>query len=212
MSQPRQFTKRKESSEGFTLIEVLVSLIVLAIGLLGVAALISSTVQMGTRARYMSMANVLASEKLDSLDQWPSKEISGGAVQVDDNIAPGGALSTTPCASGDQYCDMVTVNEASGADYETQTVMVDGSPTQETIVHTNTGCVDTPANCGVPNAPAGGGATFTRRWLITWDPNITGPGGGPIGAVGVRRITVLVTLNDGTFNPPLTFQMSTVRP
>ncbi len=44
---------------------VLVSIGILSIGLLSVAALIGSTMNSGTNARYMNMANVLASEKLD---------------------------------------------------------------------------------------------------------------------------------------------------
>jgi type IV pilus modification protein PilV len=199
--------------KGFTLVEVLVSLAILAVGLLSVAALIGSTIRLGARSRFENMANVLASEKLDSLNQWPSSELNG-AVVADPNIAcPGtcGALAgPAVCAAGDQYCDMVTVNEAGGADYETQTTVVNGVDQTTTIVHTNTGCVDTPANCGVANPP-GGGSTFTRRWLITWDPTITGAGGNTA-ANGVRRITVSVTLNDASFKPPVTFQMSMVRP
>jgi hypothetical protein len=44
--------------------------------------------------------------------------------------------------------------------------------------------------------------TFSRRWVIEQDQPVA----------GVRRITVLVTLMDRTVQPPLTFQMSMVRP
>lgn len=186
------------------MIEVVVSLAILAVGLMGVALLINSTVVTGTRARFMNMANVLASEKLDNLNKWPSS---------DPNVQPGGTLNgPAVCAGGDIYCDEVTVSESSGANYETQTqVDASGALVASTVVHTNTGCVDTPANCGVA-APPGGGSTFTRRWLITANPTITSLAGASSIVTGARRITVLVTLNDRSLNPPVTFQMSMVRP
>lgn len=190
------------------MIEVLVSIVILSIGLLGVALLISTTAASGTRARYMSMANVLASEKLDNLNKWPTSETS-----CDQNVCPGGSLTGPAiCAAGDTYCDQITVNEATGIDYETQTQMV-GSPAvpvTTTIVHTSAGCVDTPANCGVP-APPAGGSTFTRRWLITADPTVTSSAGTAT-ITGARRITVVVTLNNQAANQGVSFQMSMVRP
>ena len=209
MSQQKSFIKsRQPAEEGFSMIEVLVSIVILSIGLLGVALLISTTVASGTRARYMSMANVLASEKLDNLYKWPTSDTS-----CDSNVCPGGSLTGPEnCAAGDTYCDQITVNEATGVDYETQTQMVGDppAPVTTTIVHTSGGCVDTPTNCGVPDPP-GGGSTFTRRWLITADPTVTSSGGTAT-ITGARRITVIVTLNNQAANNPVTFQMSMVRP
>ena len=208
MLQQRAFNRsNKACVRGFTLIEVLVSIGVLSIGLLSAAALIGSTMNSGTSARYMNMANILASEKLDSLNKWPSSDF---------NVAPGGALNgSAACAAADPFCDQVTVSESSGANYETQTELVSGNPVTTTIVHTNTGCVDTPANCGVPN-PAGGGSTFTRRWLITTPVTVTSTSGANKTVIGPnngpRRVTVVVTLNDNNVQPPVTFQMSMVRP
>jgi type IV pilus modification protein PilV len=191
--------KNKAQTHGFTLMEVIVSIAVLSIGLLGVAALISNTMHSGTSARYMNMANVLASEKLDSLNKWP---------QGDANVQPGGSLTGGSC-SGNDYCDTITMTEESGADYESQTQIVNGTATTTTIVHTGSGCIDTPANCGVPN-PSGNGATFTRRWLITSPFAVTAPGGGTTTINGASRITVVVTSQN--VQPPVTFQMSMVRP
>jgi type IV pilus modification protein PilV len=197
--------------DGFTLMEVLVSILILSIGLLSVAALIGSTMNSGTNARYMSMANMLASEKLDMLNKWPS---------TDGNVTcPSGSCGTLTGSAtcgvvNDQYCDTVVMSESSGADYETQTQMVSGSPVTTTIVQTSSGCVSTPAACGVANPT--GGSTFTRRWLITTPVSVTSAGGTvtSVGtaASGPRRITVVVTLNDQTVQPPVTFQMSMVRP
>lgn len=201
MSQLRASIKTKRRARGFSLIEVIVSMAIMTVGLLGVAALIGSTLATGAQARYMNIANVLASEKLDNLNKWPSN---------DPNVAAGGSLNgPANCAAGDDYCDQVTVSESSGADYETQTQIVNGASVTTTIVHTNSGCVDTPANCGVPN-PTANGNTFTRRWLITANPVITGPGG-PSTVTGARRVTVMVSLTQAG-KLPVNFQMSMVRP
>jgi type IV pilus modification protein PilV len=187
---------------GFSLLEVVVSIGILSVGLLGVAALVASTMKTGTNSRYINMANILASEKLDSLNKWPSG---------DPNVAAGGSLTgSTTCASTDDYCDQVTLTEASGADYETQTQIVNGSSVTTTIVHTSAGCVDTPTNCGVAN-PSGSGSTFTRRWLITSPFTVTSAGGATTTVKSAERVTVVVTLDDVVQNP-MTFQMSMVRP
>jgi type IV pilus modification protein PilV len=212
VSYQRGSNKNNEARvRGFTLVEVLVSIGILSIGLLSVAALIGSTMNSGTNARYMNMANILASEKLDTLNKWPS---------TDAIVAPGGALTgSATCAAGDLYCDQVTMSESTGANYETQTQVVthpDGTTTNvtTTIVQTSTGCVDTPTNCNVA-APTGG-STFTRRWLITSPVTVTSAAGvtttvtGPTS--GPRRITVVVTLNGQSTQHPVTFQMSMVRP
>ncbi|MGH9573308.1 MAG: type IV pilus modification PilV family protein [Candidatus Acidiferrales bacterium] len=208
MSQRKSLSKSR--GKGFSLIEVLVSIVILSIGLLGVALMISSTIVSGTRAKFMSMANVLASEKLDSLNKWPSSGTTN--TTCDPNICAGGSLTGPEnCAAGDIYCDQITVNEASGVDYETQTQTTGTPPvtTTTTIVHTSSGCIDTPTNCGV--ADPVGGSTFTRRWLITTDPSVTTNGASST-ITGVRRITVVVTLNNPPANQPVAFQMSTVRP
>jgi Tfp pilus assembly protein PilV len=209
------------------LIEVLVSLGILAVGLLGVAGLISSMLASGTQARYMNVANVLASEQLDNLNKWPSTDqnVCDSTACADATNSPycsatscGTLAGSGACTAGDPYCDQVTVSETSGADYETQTQVVTdpvtGTSTNQTttIVHTNAGCVGTPTACGVPN-PSAGGLTFTRRWLITTDPTIVSSSGTPATVTGARRVTVVVSLvNESNSQNPVTFQMSMVRP
>lgn len=204
-----QLSSTNRRTRGFTLIEVLISMAVLTVGLIGMAAMVCSTLVFGANAKYINMANVLASEKLDNLNKWPSTDL---------NVAPGGSLTgPSSCAAGDTYCDQVTVSETSGADYITQTQIVfdpvtnTSNPVTTTIVHTSAGCVDTPANCGVPN-PNGGGSTFTRRWQITANPVITDAAGNPATVTGARRITVVVSLVNNVSKQPVSFQISMVRP
>jgi len=190
-----------------------VSIAILSIGLLSVAALIGSTMNLGTNAKYMSMANALASEKLDSLNKWPSSDANVACSGI-----CGALTGPAVCETADLYCDQITMAESAGGNYETQTqVNADGTTVTTTIVQTNTGCVDTPANCGV--ASPTGGSTFTRRWMITTPvtvtsstgttTTITGPGVAPNN--GPRRVTVVVTLNQAV-QPPVSFQLSMVRP
>jgi prepilin-type N-terminal cleavage/methylation domain-containing protein len=201
MSQP---SKKNKRGNGFSLIEVVVAITILTIGVISVAFMMAGTAVLGTVARGSNMANVLASEKLDSLSKYPAS---------DPNVAPGGALAgPVACVGGDIYCDTVTVNESSGADYLTQSqVNTDGVTQTTTIVHASTGCVDTPANCGVAAAPATG-ISFTRRWLITLNPTITSTGGATSTITGYRRITVIVTQDDSSDGHPASLQMSMVRP
>jgi len=197
-------SKSRKRAGGFTLIEVLVAILILTVGLLGMAFLMASTAVFGQVARYTNMANVLASEKLDGLNKYPAS---------DPNVAPGGSLTgPETCETGNIYCDTITVSESSGADYETQTqVNTDGTTQTTTIVHAATGCVDVPSNCGVAGPPANG-STFTRRWLITPNPTITSTGGSGATVTGYRRVTVVVYQNGATDQHPVTFQMSMVRP
>lgn len=204
MSQQYKYTKTKKQSNGFSLIEVVVAIAVLTVGVVGMAFMMAGVAELGTVSVASNMANVLASEKLDSLNKYPAS---------DPNLVAGGALSgPITCASGDIYCDNVTVNETTGADYITQTqVNTDGTTQTTTIVHAASGCVGTPANCGVANPPSGT-PTFTRRWLITASPVITSTGGTPSTVTGYRRVTVIVTQNNASDQHPVTFQMSMVRP
>jgi len=226
MSQRRPFTNRCAEASGFTLVEVLVAMGILAIGLLGAAALISSLLASGGQARYMNMANVLASEKLDNLNKWPSTDqnVCDSTACADSTNSPycnatscGSLSGSATCTASDPFCDQVTVSETSGANYETQTQVVTdpltGTSTNQTttIVHTSAGCVGTPANCSVPT-PSAGGTTFTRRWLISSDPTVIS-GATTKTVTGARRVTVVVSLvNESSSQNPVQFQMSMVRP
>lgn len=185
------------------MIETVVALTILTVGVMGMAFMMAGTAVLGTVARFSNMANVLASEKLDSLNKYPAS---------DPNVAPGGSLTgPAACTATDIYCDTVTVSESSGADYETQTqVNPDGTTQTTSIVHAASGCVDTPSNCGVAAAPTTG-YSFTRRWLITKDP-VVNAGSTAQTVTGYRRITVVVTQDNASDGHPVTFQMSMVRP
>src|SRR5579863_5722593 len=64
--------RKKIVSTGFSLLETMVAVLVLAIGLLAVAALTAKMVGGTSQSHYMSLAADLASEKLEDLNRWPS--------------------------------------------------------------------------------------------------------------------------------------------
>lgn len=69
-------------SEGFTLVEVMVALVIFSIGLLGVASMQINAIQGNARANKMSEASIIASERADillDLDFGSSKLVDGAA-------------------------------------------------------------------------------------------------------------------------------------
>jgi type IV pilus assembly protein PilV len=58
---------RRRSQSGFTMVETLVALVVLAIGLLGIAALLLKSLQSGRTATYRTQAVILAADLADRI-------------------------------------------------------------------------------------------------------------------------------------------------
>jgi prepilin-type N-terminal cleavage/methylation domain-containing protein len=209
--------------EGFTLLEVLVSLTVLAIGLLASSLLMTNSYKFSVRSRYMSEAAQLASEKLEDLCRFPTTDehvtvMSGdnecaltsinceGSIATDaaaQQITTGGSTFTV------NYWDSVFMSTADGLMKETYQTATGANPVYSTLTFSPNGTI--PAISTATTAPTAG-ETFDRRWMIEQDQPVA----------GVRRITVLVTLKDysigastGSTTTPVsavTFQMSTVRP
>jgi Tfp pilus assembly protein PilV len=187
------YTKPRRFQRGFTLLETLGAIVVLTVGLLSMAALMSQTNSNSNRSRYMSAASILASEKLEELNRYPKS---------DPMIAVGGAtaggLNGDVSAGGISYFDDVELSASGGAVTE---VTSDSAGTYNTIVHLPDGTI-TSTSSGAAPPPLPQSFVYHRRWLIEKD----------VPAVGVRRITVVVRLTNPPLTRSLTFQMSTVRP
>lgn len=248
---PRSATKRKAQPGGFSLLEVLVSMAVLAVGLMAAALLMSTTYQSSVRSRYVAEAAQLASEKLEDLGRYPAS-ISLGVVNPYPNIfVPSGAtcqisssatesncvgsiapaltcvskgictlnpvsttyspLSITAGQAGAggtasaytatvTYSDAVYLSTTNGTMQETYQTAGGSSPSYAIVTFSPNGLTPTVQTQSSP--PSNATETFDRRWVIEQDQPIA----------GVRRITVLVTLIDQTVQPPVTYQMSMVRP
>jgi prepilin-type N-terminal cleavage/methylation domain-containing protein len=196
--------KRPTNANGFTLIEVLVATVVLTIGLLAAAAVTTKMMTTGRQSKYMTLASTLASEKLEDLTRWdpndPNVCVPTGSTSVGSLTAD--VTQTTACPGGASdsisYFDDVTMGATDGAFSETISGISGGNPVYITTVHAADGSITISTSSTPPSASA----TFHRRWVIEGNSPTT----------GVRRVTVLVTLLDSTVQPPVTFQMSTVRP
>lgn len=207
-------TSRQAAEQGgFTLLEVLVSITILTIGLMASALLMSNTYRFTVRSRFMAEAAQLASEKLEDLNRFPQIDahitvptgattcgITGATCEgsLTSDLAPQ-SITVNGATTTVNYSDAVFISTANGQMQETYQTAGGSSPQYATLTFSPNG--QTPAVTTSTTAPSTG-ETFDRRWVIEQDQPV----------VGVRRVTVLVTLMDATIKPPITFQMSMVRP
>jgi prepilin-type N-terminal cleavage/methylation domain-containing protein len=192
---------------GFALIETMVAIVILAVGLLGAAALLAQLTGTSSTSRYMSTEALLASEKLDDLNRLPDQDAailipagdSIGSLTADTTqnvIAPDGTPETI------DYFDTVAISSGNGSIAETVSSKDAGGNTVfTTTTHAPDGNITIIGPVATPPVGAGDTLLFKRRWII--EQNV--PGLPPES----RRITVLVTLPDvrGVVN----FQTSMVR-
>jgi len=185
--------------KGFTLLEIMVAMAILVTGLLAMALLMARMYRQTVRSRYMSMAASLASEKLEDLSRYkqgdPAVCSAGGSLTADSGPV---SVTCNSLTSSVNYYDTVTVSLSNGAMSETYASLNGAAIQYVTQQFTADGIYHAPTN----SATAPLGTTFNRRWTIEKD----------IPVAGVRLVTVLVTLVDLSIQPPVTFQMSMVRP
>jgi len=217
---------RTASDRGFTLLETLVALIVLVVGVVATATLAAHCMNTNRQSKYMSLATELASEKLEDLSRWdpddpqvcvPAGSLSVGSLTSDvlqtTTCPPPLSLcsSTGPSATVNYYDDvcMATVNstDCPNTTYGCFSETV-STPSSGTTIYTTTHAPDGTINVTTP--PTMPSPTFRRRWIIEADSPVAGVSA--ICLSGTRRVTVLVTLMDKTVQPPVSFQMSMVRP
>jgi prepilin-type N-terminal cleavage/methylation domain-containing protein len=77
-------------SKGFSLIEVLVSLVILAVCLLGMAGLMATTTRNNSGGDHMTQAATLAQDKLEELRGLSPQKINakGLNIKLQDNVPP----------------------------------------------------------------------------------------------------------------------------
>ncbi len=203
ISKLHRSTRRKS---GFALVETVIAISILAIGLLGVAALLSQLGGNSTQSRYMSTEALLASEKLDDLNRYPYND---PAIAVP-NGTSAGSLTTPVTATVTvgavtevvDYFDQVRISSGDGDMVETVSGKdSNGNTVFTTTTHAPDGSISV-VTAATPPAATSDILTFKRFWVIEQSPS-----GLPS---GVRRFTVLVSLQTvGTV--PTTFQASMVR-
>jgi type IV pilus assembly protein PilV len=77
-------------SKGFTLVEVLVALVVMAVGLLGIAALYVEGLRAGRTSMYRSVAVTLVSDMADRIRSNPAGSYQGAGPGADNGCVNGG--------------------------------------------------------------------------------------------------------------------------
>ena len=174
--------------DGFTILEVLVAVSILAIGLMGAALLMSTTYKYSVHSRYMAEAAQLASEKLEDLDRFDKN---------DPSVANGGSLAADTVAGAVPYFDDVQISVDNGVISETTST----AGVSTSYVQQPGGNITVTQGAGLP-APTPDTLTFDRRWIIQANTPVA----------GVRTVTVLVTATGLALKPQVTFQMSMVRP
>ena len=198
--------KNADVEAGFTLMEVMVALVILTIGMMSIAVLMANVYKGTVRSRYMSLAATMASEKLEDLSSFalsdPRAHLAGGSLTS--NVGPVSQTWNSSTVAVDYY-DTVTLDNTSGAMNETYEILNGANVQYVTQSFTADGIWHWDTTSGYPSTPTSTvptGITFNRRWVIQANTPVT----------GVTMITVLVTLMDNYITPPVTFQMSTVRP
>jgi prepilin-type N-terminal cleavage/methylation domain-containing protein len=190
----RSMSNNSTKSRGFTLAEVCIAIAILTIGLVAAASMFGRVWGGTAYSQLLLQASSLASEKLEDLNQYPDNDpnvaVSSGSTA--------GSLASDTTAGSISYYDEVYISSSTGAMSETQ--IINGSPF--TITHTPNSITTTttaPSTTSTIN--------FERRWIIEKNPVVNGTT-----MTGMLRITVLVSLLNSSIQPPVTFQMSIVRP
>jgi prepilin-type N-terminal cleavage/methylation domain-containing protein len=95
------------SRNGFTLVEVLIAMVILSIGLLGMAGLLIGTIHTNKISRDMSIATVLAKTKIEELRRF---SYIGLATQLTPKTEDYGTISEYP-----RFKRVTTLSSVSGA-------------------------------------------------------------------------------------------------
>ena len=200
------YLRREGPARGFTLIEVLIAVTVFAVGLVTLGSLATLSLNGTAASRYRGMATTFASEKLEDLNRWPTWDphvcvASGSTAGSLASDVQAASVTCNGITSTVDYYDDVAISDSSGAVCETVSSLSGSNQVYTSTCHTPAGAT-TSSTSGTSNAIDIGAVAFHRRWTIEMDRPIT----------GVKRITVLVTLENGYMKPPITVQESMVRP
>ena len=184
----------------------MVAIAILTIGLVSAAALLTQMLSNSGRSRYMSIAAMLASEKLEDLNRFPTDDpaIVVPAGPTAGSLTADTSQTVTVGANTESvdYFDVVQLSSGNGGISETSSGKdATGNTVYTTITHQPDGSVVSTVAGALP--PLGADTLiFNRRWIIEKDQPVA----------GVRRVTVLVTLKNPVLSQTITFQNSMVRP
>ena len=89
-------TKAPSHEIGFSLVEALVALVVLSVGMIGIAALHGQSLGAARTAQYRSVAIVLASDMADRIRLNRTAQVAYMGAAVNNNCNAGGGATCTP--------------------------------------------------------------------------------------------------------------------
>lgn len=92
---------RRPAQTGFTMVEVLVALVVLTIGLLGIAALLLKSLQSGRTATYRTQAVNLAADLADRIRVNRTADVAYATLFVDTEVSVPACDTTGGCSDLD---------------------------------------------------------------------------------------------------------------
>ena len=147
---------RIKNQTGFTLLEVLVAGAILTIGLLGIAAMMTSAMRANSNSRRMTTATNLAQQRIEEMKNIPFENLfktSATNSNNSSNVAPVNILGVAPVDNG-----------------------VNPSPCTATYP-----CGDIKANDLIwtySSDAAVDSITYKRIWTVERNPNINGNGNG----------------------------------
>jgi len=201
-----RFNRKKTAGSGFTLIEVVVALFILAVGLSSVAALLANIIGGTSRTEYMTQAATLTSEKLEDLNRYPPGDpnvaVTNGTIAGSITADTSASVTSNGVTETVNYMDEVFFSPTQGAVSETISGLdSSGNPSYTTTAYTPNGSITT-STTGNRASLTTGAIYFKRRWVIEANRPIT----------GLRRITVFVFLENQSIAPNVSFQMTLVRP
>lgn len=186
---------------GFTFMEVMAASMVLAVGLVAVAAFMAGSLKGTRQSKYMSLATTLATEKLEDLMRWNEGDhhvyVPSGVMYGSLSSNQGQNITTRGSTVYINYFDQIGLSATAGSFSETVSSVSGTTTTYTTTNHFPSGVVSVASSTTAPTT-----ISFLRRWTLEGDTPVA----------GVRRITVLVISQDPAIKPPVSYQISVVRP
>jgi prepilin-type N-terminal cleavage/methylation domain-containing protein len=175
------------SERGFTLVELVVSLTVLAIGIVGVIGVMNSSFSVSVRTSQRSRAVALATRELEALRAVPYKDLTVSTSTTTRTESVGGTTYTISKAVtwGSQGADAQAVKNAVTAvswadaggkvyDVSQSTVVYPGGLGPSSVTTTTAAC----SNGGTPSGPTAIGASLPGLLTdsavdLTWTPPLS---------------------------------------